>query len=136
MPFVFTTSSHLTFSLSVGLPIWLRVILTGWMKYNEIFSHLVPLGCPLVLMPFIVLIETISLVIRPLTLSIRLIANLTAGHIIIVLLGVGALKNLLIFHLSVLRELVILVLEIAVAFIQPYVFFILLVLYTQEVSHL
>nr|AHA47093.1 ATP synthase F0 subunit 6 [Liposcelis paeta] len=136
LPFVFTTSSHLTFSLSVGLPMWLSVMLTGWMKYNEMFSHLVPLGCPFVLMPFMVLIETISLVIRPLTLSIRLMANLTAGHMIMVLLSVGALKNLLIFHLSVLSELVILVLEIAVAFIQPYVFFILLVLYTQEVSHL
>lgn len=99
------------------------------------FSHLVPLGCPSILIPFIVLIESISLVIRPLTLSIRLIANLTAGHIIIVLLRIGVFKNLFFFHLSILGEMIILILEIAVAFIQPYVFFILLVLYVQEVDH-
>nr|YP_009266376.1 ATP synthase F0 subunit 6 [Liposcelis keleri]ANJ70946.1 ATP synthase F0 subunit 6 [Liposcelis sculptilimacula] len=135
LPFVFTASSHLSVSLSMGLVLWLSFMITGWINFNQMFSHLVPLGCPVVLMPFMVLIETISLMIRPLTLSVRLTANLTAGHMIMVLLSMGAYQNYSYFFISIFSEAVIFILEIGVAFIQPYVFFILLTLYFQEVSN-
>lgn len=98
------------------------------------FAHLVPLGCPTALMPFIVLIETIRLVIRPLTLAVRLAANIIAGHIILSLIRMRAFNSSVVFFSSLFAESVILILELAVAIIQPYVFFILLTLYSQEVE--
>lgn len=81
-----------------------------------------------------VLIETISLIIRPLTLAVRLAANIIAGHMILSLIRIRAFNSSIVFISSLLAEAIILLLELAVAIIQPYVFFILLTLYSQEVE--
>ena len=92
-----------------------------------------PLGCPYVLIPLITIIELIRSLIRPITLSVRLAANITAGHLILVLIS-GGRKGVSIISLSVLLgDASIRILEVGVALIQPYVFFILVVLYTQEI---
>ena len=96
-----------------------------------LFTHLVPLGCPLVLSPFIFLVETVSLIIRPITLSVRLIANIVAGHLILTMLG-DILRPLTFIMGGGLAALCLVVLEIAVAFIQSYVLVILCVLYISE----
>lgn len=84
-------------------------------------------------MPFIVVIETIRALIRPLTLSIRLIANIVAGHLLLSLTG-GGVTRVLSFFPSFVSQTALVVLELAVAGIQAYVFIVLVVLYAKEVS--
>nr|ATU74557.1 ATP synthase F0 subunit 6 [Liposcelis bostrychophila]ATU74570.1 ATP synthase F0 subunit 6 [Liposcelis bostrychophila]UNO31836.1 ATP synthase F0 subunit 6 [Liposcelis bostrychophila] len=134
LPFTFTLTSHMSMTFSLAFPMWLSLMVMGWLKYNNMFAHLVPLGCPTALMPFMVLIETISLVIRPLTLAVRLAANMIAGHMILSLISMSAFNSSAVFLSSLFVESAILILELAVAMIQPYVFFILLTLYSQEVE--
>jgi F-type H+-transporting ATPase subunit a len=86
-PYIFTASRHLSFTFVLALSIWLGYILFSILKnINRFLSHLVPLGTPYPLMPFIVIIELIRNIIRPLTLSVRLAANIVAGHLLIVLI--------------------------------------------------
>lgn len=108
-------------------------MLFGWrIKNKDIFAHLVPMSTPVVLMPFMVLIERIRRVIRPLTLAIRLSANIIAGHLLITLLG-NQLAELKMFGLLMPTEIMLVTLEIAVSLIQAYVFSILITLYISEV---
>lgn len=101
---------------------------------NGFLAHLVPLGTPGVLMPFMVLVELVRNIIRPITLSVRLAANMVAGHLLMVLLGGFILsQNFFSFLGTSLVGLVLTLLEIAVCFIQAYVFVTLLTLYSVEV---
>jgi len=86
------------------------------------------------LIPFIVLIESIRNVIRPLTLAVRLIANIVAGHLLITLLGnqTAAASKIILISL-IITQILLLILETAVAFIQSYVFAVLSTLYSREV---
>jgi F-type H+-transporting ATPase subunit a len=75
-------------TLSLAFPLWLAFMIYGWFNHTRhILAHLVPLGTPGALIPFIVLIETTRNVIRPGTLAVRLAANIIAGHLLLVLLG-------------------------------------------------
>lgn len=97
--------------------------------------HLVPQGTPGVLIPFIVLIETISNMIRPGALAVRLAANITAGHLLLTLLGsVGFSVSGVVLLLLLVGQGLLLVLECAVAVIQSYVFTVLGVLYAREIN--
>lgn len=134
-PYIFTRTSHLTFTLSIALPIWIRFILFGWINHTQhIFAHLVPQGTPPVLIPFIVCIETIRNIIRPGTLAVRLAANIIAGHLLLTLLGnTGPSLSRSILTFLILGQIALLVLESAVAIIQSYVFAVLRTLYSSEV---
>jgi len=85
-------------------------------------------------MPFIVIIESIRLIIRPLTLSIRLTANIIAGHLFLTFLGSSGLNisNSLIFSILIFTQVLLYILEISVSIIQAYVFSILSTLYRRE----
>lgn len=134
-PFIFTRTRHLSVNLSLTFPLWIGIIIYGWTnKTNHIFIHLVPQGTPNVLIPFIILIESIRNVIRPITLTIRLTANIIAGHLLLTLLRrLGAkLINILIPFLLIV-QLVLFLLESAVAIIQAYVFSVLITLYFGEI---
>ena len=138
-PYIFTPSRHLVFCFRLAIPLWLgHIIYSFILQPNLIFCHLVPLGTPQVLIPLMVLIELIRNLIRPLTLSVRLTANIVAGHMLLSLLSsqgrLGIRARLLLLILVSLFFL--LILEIAVAFIQAYVFRVLRVLYLREVSSL
>jgi F-type H+-transporting ATPase subunit a len=80
---------------------------------------------------FIVVIETVSQIIRPITLSVRLAANITAGHILIILIR----NTIFIINVIRLALLTLFLLELAVAFIQSYVFTLLLVIYLGETTY-
>lgn len=100
-----------------------------------ILRHLVPIGTPYALIPFIVVIEIISNIIRPLTLSVRLAANIVAGHLLLTLLGGQGPSVSYFLILGVLGALLLIrVLEVAVAAIQAYVFRVLRSLYLNEVN--
>jgi F-type H+-transporting ATPase subunit a len=95
----------------------------------------VPQSTPGALIPFIVLIESIRNVIRPLTLAVRLIANIVAGHLLITLLGnqTAVASNIILISL-ILTQILLLTLESAVAVIQSYVFAVLSTLYASEIT--
>lgn len=133
--YIFTRTSHLTLTLTLSIPLWLGFIIYGWLnKTNHIFAHLVPLGTPAVLIPFIVLIETIRNIIRPGTLAIRLTANIIAGHLLLTLLGNnGPILPTIFVSILLIVQILLLLLESAVAIIQSYVFTVLITLYSREV---
>nr|YP_009171530.1 ATP synthase F0 subunit 6 [Comicus campestris]AJW76385.1 ATP synthase F0 subunit 6 [Comicus campestris] len=134
-PYIFTSSSHLAFTLSLALPLWFSFMLFGWINNTQhMFAHLVPQGTPPVLMPFMVCIETISNLIRPGTLAVRLAANMIAGHLLLTLLGnIGPLLSSPLLDLLIYTQVALLLLESAVAIIQSYVFAVLTTLYSSEV---
>jgi len=135
-PYIFTSSRHLIIALTLAAPLWVSFILYGWINnIKHIFAHLVPLRTPNLLIPFIVFIESISNIIRPGTLTVRLSANIIAGHLLLTLLGnqtASSSSFILIFIL--IAQILLLFLEIAVALIQAYVFTILSTLYSSEVQ--
>nr|YP_010693234.1 ATP synthase F0 subunit 6 [Bactrocera moluccensis]WCB99039.1 ATP synthase F0 subunit 6 [Bactrocera moluccensis] len=135
-PYIFTSTSHLTLTLTLALPLWLCFMLYGWINHTQhMFAHLVPQGTPAILMPFMVCIETISNIIRPGTLAVRLAANMIAGHLLLTLLGnTGPTLSYTIVSLLLMGQIALLILESAVAIIQSYVFAVLTTLYSSEVN--
>nr|YP_010996561.1 ATP synthase F0 subunit 6 [Dasyhippus peipingensis]WPE03597.1 ATP synthase F0 subunit 6 [Dasyhippus peipingensis] len=133
-PYIFTSTSHLTFTFTIALPLWFSFMLFGWINHtNHMFAHLVPQGTPLALMSFMVLIETISNIIRPGTLAVRLAANMIAGHLLLTLLGnTGPSMSANLISILIIGQMMLLILESAVAMIQAYVFSILSTLYSSE----
>nr|YP_009654736.1 ATP synthase F0 subunit 6 [Catacanthus incarnatus]QCI09291.1 ATP synthase F0 subunit 6 [Catacanthus incarnatus] len=137
LPYIFTSSSHLVFSLTLALPLWGSMMMFGWMNnMNYMFAHLVPNGTPNLLMPFMVIIETISNIIRPGSLAVRLTANMIAGHLLMSLLGNKSLDiNSLTLLFIMIVQIMLMMFEAAVAIIQAYVFSVLTTLYTSEVMN-
>lgn len=134
-PYIFTRTRHISISISISLIIWFRIMFFGWWNFrNHMFIHLTPLGTPKVLIPFIVIIELIRRVIRPLTLSVRLSANIIAGHLLITLIRQSSkILNIVIIIVLVLVQCVLIRLEVAVSLIQSYVYSILRTLYSSEI---
>ena len=96
---------------------------------------MVPLGTPYVLINLMVIIELISNIIRPITLSVRLTANMIAGHLLLSLLRNSSLQSVYFFSLSSLGLVLLTILELRVALIQAYVFSMLITLYSTEVIY-
>merc|ERR1712215_329246 len=134
MPYIFTSTRHLSLTLALSLPVWIGSILISIIyQYNNLLAHLVPTGTPRFLMPLIVVIETVRNVIRPATLAIRLGANIVAGHLLLTLLGSQGPSLVGVGLAGLFIGLVLLLLlEVAVACIQSYVFTILGSLYLKE----
>jgi len=130
-PYVFTATRHLVVTVSLILPLWLGYSLFYIViNTNSFLSHLVPNGTPYPLMPFIVVIELIRNFIRPLTLSVRLAANIIAGHILMSLVRSPLVTiSGIFFFVTFSILLTLLLLELAVSVIQSYVFRTLLSLY-------
>nr|WKU84075.1 ATP synthase F0 subunit 6 [Paramixogaster sp.] len=135
-PYIFTSTSHLTMTLTLSLPLWISFMLFGWINHTQhMFTHLVPQGTPNILMPFMVCIETISNIIRSGTLAIRLTANMISGHLLLTLLGnSGVMSNSLVMFCIIILQILLMTLETAVAMIQSYVFSILTALYSKETN--
>nr|AWH61895.1 ATP synthase F0 subunit 6 [Aphrophora maritima] len=135
LPYVFTSSSHMVFTISMALPLWVSYMIFGWfLNTNKMFYHLIPLGTPPILMPFMVCIETVSNIIRPGSLAVRLTANMIAGHLLMSLLGSMIIdKNLLLIIILLMIQMMLMLFEIAVSIIQAYVFSVLSTLYSSEI---
>nr|AEQ28279.1 ATPase subunit 6 [Toxostoma curvirostre]AEQ28281.1 ATPase subunit 6 [Toxostoma curvirostre] len=137
LPYTFTPTTQLSMNLALAFPLWLATLLTGLRNQPSVsLGHLLPEGTPTPLIPALVLIETTSLLIRPLALGVRLTANLTAGHLLIQLISTAttALFSTMpaVSLLTLLILFLLTLLEVAVAMIQAYVFVLLLSLYLQE----
>lgn len=134
LPYVFTASRHLVFSITFALIRWFTYYLLFLLKGLGIFlAHLVPLGTPYALIPLIVFIELIRGLIRPVTLGVRLVANMVAGHLLIILVR-SPLRDIgrIIIGLGLVMLIILLFLESGVALIQGYVFSLLSSLYLAE----
>nr|AAP75150.1 ATP synthase 6 [Amphiprion akallopisos]AAP75152.1 ATP synthase 6 [Amphiprion akallopisos]QUJ18366.1 ATP synthase protein 6 [Amphiprion akallopisos] len=137
LPYTFTPTTQLSMNMAFAVPLWLATVIIGMRNQpTHALAHLLPEGTPTPLIPILIMIETISLFIRPLALGVRLTANLTAGHLLIQLIATAALVLLpLMPTVAILTGTLLLMLtllEVAVAMIQAYVFVLLLSLYLQE----
>ncbi|YP_009107841.1 ATP synthase F0 subunit 6 (mitochondrion) [Passer domesticus] len=137
LPYTFTPTTQLSMNLALAFPLWLATLLTGLRNQpSASLGHLLPEGTPTPLIPALILIETTSLLIRPLALGVRLTANLTAGHLLIQLISTATTALFSTMPAVSLLTLMVLflltILEVAVAMIQAYVFVLLLSLYLQE----
>uniref|UniRef100_A0AAU8HNV9 ATP synthase subunit a n=1 Tax=Porifera sp. TaxID=3140030 RepID=A0AAU8HNV9_9METZ len=134
-PYVFTPTAHIVMTFGLSLSIMIAVTLLGFITFKLNFlSILMPGGVPLVLAPFLVIIETFSYMIRAISLGVRLAANISAGHLLFAILSGFAFKmlsgGLVVLSLFPMLILVfITLLEMMVAVIQAYVFCLLTTIY-------
>jgi F-type H+-transporting ATPase subunit a len=145
IPYSFTVTSHIIVTFAMAFVVFVGVTIIGLVRHGgHFFSLFVPHGAPGWLLPLIVLIEVISYFVRPISLSVRLFANMLAGHtmmkvfagfIILLSSGLGAL-GLLIGILPLIFVVALTGLEILVAVLQAYVFTILTCIYLNDALHL
>jgi F-type H+-transporting ATPase subunit a len=140
----FTITSHLIVTVALAMLVWLTVIIYGVAKNGPKFLKLfVPSGVPAYILPFVSLIEVISFISRPISHSVRLFANMLAGHILlkvfagfIVMLGAGlGAGGYVLGILPFAMTLGLTALEFLVAFLQAYVFAILTCIYLSDALH-
>nr|QOJ46163.1 ATP synthase F0 subunit 6 [Pedicinus obtusus] len=133
-PFSFPVSTHFSANLAMCFPMWFGGLVYMGRKFPlETLAHLVPTGSPIILTPLLVMIEVVSTLIRPLSLSVRLLANMMAGHMVMALLSEMIIKSP--FYIAPLAGVVLAVMtafELAVCLIQAYVFSKLITLYWDE----
>lgn len=137
LPHSFTPTTQLSINLGMAIPLWAGTVILGFRhKTKASLAHFLPQGTPLPLIPILVIIETISLFIQPIALAVRLTANITAGHLLIHLIGGATLALINISITTALITFIILILltilEFAVALIQAYVFTLLVSLYLHD----
>ena len=143
IPFTFTVTSHLIVTLALALMVFLTVLLYGLYKNGlGFFKLFVPHGIPIYILPLIVVIEVISFLSRPVSHSVRLFANMLAGHITLKVFAgfvtsLSALGALGIFGavLPLAMTTALTALELLVAFLQAYVFTILTCIYLNDALH-
>jgi len=138
LPYSFTVTSHIIVTFALATFVFVGVTIIGFIKHGIKYLELfVPKGVPLVLLPLIVVIEIISYLSRPVSLSVRLFANMMAGHTMLKVFGgfvisLGLLGGWLPLSFSV----ALIGLEILVAFLQAYVFAILTCIYLNDALNL
>nr|QLD22208.1 ATP synthase F0 subunit 6 [Hadrosciurus pyrrhinus] len=137
LPHSFTPTTQLSMNLGMAIPLWAGAVITGFRhKTKASLAHFLPQGTPIPLIPMLVIIETISLFIQPMALAVRLTANITAGHLLMHLIGGATLVLTSISTPTAMITFIILVLltilEFAVALIQAYVFTLLVSLYLHD----
>lgn len=134
-PYVFTPTAHIVVTFGFSLSIMIAVTLLGLLTFKvEFVSILVPGGVPLVLAPILVVIESLSYMIRVISLGLRLAANISAGHLLFAILS-GFAFNLLVNGFWIIGSFPVVImgfitlLEMMVAVIQAYVFSLLTTIY-------
>ena len=142
-PYFFTVTTHIIVTFALAMVVILTVILAGIWKHGfKFFNLFVPHGVPMLLIPLVSLIEIISFLSRPISLSVRLFANMLAGHItlkvfagfIVTLSAFGGLGILGSF-LPLAMAVALTALEFLVAFLQAYVFTVLTCMYLNDAIH-
>jgi F-type H+-transporting ATPase subunit a len=143
IPYTFTVASHIIVTASLALLVFFTVLVYGFYKNGlKFFKLFVPSGIPIAILPLVVMIEVISFLSRPISHSVRLFANMLAGHItlkvfasFVTMLGamgfVGWVGAILPLGLTVALT----ALELLVAFLQAYVFTILTCIYINDAIH-
>ena len=137
-PYIFGLTGHIVISLSLSLPIWMSLIISAIVfSPSSWAASFLPTGTPAALSSFLILIEAVRISVRPVTLAVRLTANITAGHTILGIVGIYASASLLsistipfialyLFHFGYI------IFEFGVAIVQGYIFCLLVSLYSNE----
>jgi F-type H+-transporting ATPase subunit a len=137
VPWSFTVTSHIIVTFALAVVVFIGVTIVGIVKHGAHFMRLfVPEGVPPVLLLLLVPIELLSYFIRPFTLSIRLFANMLAGHTMLAIFGGFAASIGLLAFFPVGINIALVGLELLVAVLQAYVFAILTCLYLRDALHL
>ena len=138
LPYSFTVTSHIIVTFALAVFIFIGITIIGFIKHGIKYLELfVPKGVPLVLLPLIVIIEIISYLSRPISLSVRLFANMMAGHTMLKVFGGFVISlGLLGGWLPLGFSIALIGLEILVAFLQAYVFAILTCIYLNDALNL
>ncbi len=143
VPHAFTVTSHIIITASMALLVFFTVVIVGLKEHGlRFFKLFVPSGVPIYILPLVVAIEVFSFFVRPVSHSVRLFANMLAGHItlnvfggfVVMLLGAGALTKALAvlpFAMTIGLD----ALELLVAFLQAYVFAMLTCMYLNDALH-
>nr|AIG23427.1 ATP synthase F0 subunit 6 [Petrogale brachyotis] len=139
LPYSFTPTTQLSMNIGMAIPLWLATVLMGFRNKPKVsLAHFLPQGTPTLLVPMLIIIETISLFIQPLALAVRLTANITAGHLLIHLIGSATLAlssiSMTVSAITFTILFLLTILELAVAMIQAYVFTLLVSLYLHDNS--
>ena len=138
IPYSFTVTSHIIVTFAMALAIFIGVTVIGFINHGIGFlKFFVPSGVPVLLLPLLVVIEVISYLTRPVSLSVRLFANMMAGHTMLKVFGAFVVGLGLIGGWAPLAFMVAFTgLEILVAFLQAYVFAILTCIYLNDAIHM
>jgi F-type H+-transporting ATPase subunit a len=143
VPYIFTVASHIIITVALALLVFLTVLVYGfWKNGLHFFNLFVPKGIPLIVLPLIVFIEVLSFLSRPVSHSVRLFANMLAGHItlkvfagFVTLMGTLGIAGWIGASLPLALTVALTALELLVAFLQAYVFTILTCIYLNDALH-
>lgn len=137
VPYSFTFTSHIIVTFALAAVVFIGVTILGFVKHGmRFFGMFVPPGAPIAMWPLLIPIEVISYLSRPISLSVRLFANMLAGHTLVKVIA-GFIGIMGVFGILPLAVVVALTgLEILIAFLQAYVFAILTCLYINDALHM
>jgi F-type H+-transporting ATPase subunit a len=143
IPYTFTVTSHIIITAALAMMVFLTVVIYGFYRNGlKFFGLFVPHGIPIYILPLIVFIEVLSFLSRPISHSVRLFANMLAGHItlkvfasFITLLGGLGIAGVFGATLPLAMVVALTALEVLVAFLQAYVFAILTCIYLNDAIH-
>ena len=143
IPYTFTVSSHLIVTVALALLVFFIVLFYGLYKSGlKFFNLFVPAGVPIYILPLVVVIEVISFFLKPVSHSVRLFANMLAGHIalkvfasFVTMLGALGIVGWVGAVLPLGLTIALTALELLVAFLQAYVFAILTCIYLNDALH-
>jgi len=137
IPYSFTVTSHYVVTLALALVVFIGATIIGFIRHGAAYLKLfAPSGVPTLLLPLVVVIEIVSYFIRPLSLSIRLFANMMAGHMMLkVMAGFVVMLGLAAGWLPLAAMVALMGLELLVAVLQAYVFALLTCLYLADAMH-
>ena len=137
LPYSFTFTSHIAVTLTMAIVIFLLVTSIAFMKHGmHFFSFFLPAGVPIFLAPLMIAIEVISYFTRPFSLSIRLFANMMAGHTLLKVVGGFVFPLGILGAVPVAGLVAITGLEFLIAFLQAYIFTILTCIYINDAIHM
>jgi F-type H+-transporting ATPase subunit a len=138
IPYSFTVTSHIAVTFALAAVVFIGVTIIGFVRHGAHFLKLfVPSGVPIFLLPLLIVIELISYLIRPISLSVRLFANMLAGHTMLKVFGGFVVALGIIGGWAPLAFVVALTgLEILIAFLQAYVFAVLTCIYLNDAINL
>jgi F-type H+-transporting ATPase subunit a len=143
IPYNFTVTTHIIITSTLALSVFLTVLVYGFWKHGlHFFNLFVPKGIPIYILPLVTFIEVLSFLSRPISHSVRLFANMLAGHItlqvfssFIILLGSAGILGIAGATLPLAMVVALIALELLVAFLQAYVFAILTCIYLNDAIH-
>jgi len=138
LPYAFTVTSHIAITFAMAAFIFLMVTVVGIVRHGfHFFTYFAPQGAPMWLMPLMIPIEIISYLIRPMTLAIRLFANMVAGHVMLAVIGGFAFAlGVWAGWVPIAAVTMLFGLELLIACLQAYVFTILTCIYLHDAIHL